>query len=56
MQKEVISNDGHIHIGIENVKNRLEQMANGSLTLQSVLGKGTRATVRLKKITAEGEM
>lgn len=56
MQKEVIGNDGHIHIGIQNVKNRLEQMAHGSLTIQSVLGKGTTITVRLAKNTAEGEV
>lgn len=56
MQKEVIGNDGHIHIGIQNVKNRLEQMAHGSLTIQSILGKGTTATVRLEKNTAKGEV
>lgn len=56
MQKEVISNDGHIHIGIQNVKDRLEQMAHGSLTIQSVLGKGTTVTVRLTRNTAEGEI
>lgn len=56
MQKEVIGNDGHIHIGIQNVKNRLEQMAHGSLAIKSVLGKGTTVTVRLTKNTAEGEV
>jgi len=33
------------HVGVENVRQRLKTMVNGSLTIQSVLGQGTVATI-----------
>ena len=39
--------DGRTHIGIENVRQRLETMCYGTLTIQSVKGEGTRAVIRI---------
>ena len=33
------------HVGIRNVKDRVEQMCGGSMLLQSELGKGTSVTL-----------
>ena len=33
------------HIGIRNVKDRVEKMCGGTMTLQSEIGKGTRVTL-----------
>ncbi len=41
--------DGRVHVGIENVKQRLETMCGGTLTIESKPGDGTRVTVRLPK-------
>ena len=41
--------DGRVHIGIENVKKRLEVMCGGSLDIQSEEGKGTQVTVIVPK-------
>ena len=41
--------DGRVHIGIENVKKRLEVMCGGSLDIQSEEGKGTQVTVIIPK-------
>ena len=35
------------HIGIENVRNRLEQLCGGSLQVESAVGKGTVVTLRI---------
>ena len=40
-------NDGRTHVGIENVRNRLKDMCGGTLTIKSVVGIGTRATVEI---------
>jgi sensor histidine kinase YesM len=41
--------DGKRHIGIENVKQRLSNMCAGSLTIESEVGVGTLATIRIPK-------
>jgi len=41
--------DGKRHVGIENVKQRLSNMCSGSLAIESVVGEGTRATIRIPK-------
>jgi sensor histidine kinase YesM len=42
-------NDGKRHVGIENVRQRLANMCNGSLTIESEIGVGTVATVKIPK-------
>lgn len=41
--------DGRTHIGIDNVKTRLESMSNGSLKINSKLGEGTKAIIKIPK-------
>ena len=41
--------DGKRHIGIENVRQRLLNMCGGSLTIESEIGVGTVATIRIPK-------
>ena len=40
-----IGNDGRLHVGIANVRTRLESMTKGTLTIESEIGKGTCATI-----------
>ena len=42
---EDIGKDGRLHVGIANVRTRLESMAKGTLTIESEIGKGTRVTI-----------
>ena len=42
-------NDGHVHVGIENVSRRLELICNGSCDIQSETGKGTVVTISIPK-------
>lgn len=42
-------NDGKRHVGIENVRQRLANMCDGSLTIESEIGVGTVATVKIPK-------
>ena len=42
-------NDGKRHVGIENVRQRLANMCRGSLTIESTVGEGTHATIRIPK-------
>jgi sensor histidine kinase YesM len=42
-------NDGKRHVGIENVKQRLSNMCAGSLTIESKVGEGTQATIKIPK-------
>ena len=42
-------NDGKRHVGIENVRQRLANMCDGSLTIESEVGVGTVATVKIPK-------
>ena len=39
--------DGHSHIGIENVRNRLKKMCNGEMEVKSAIGVGTTVTMRI---------
>lgn len=41
--------DGRTHVGIENVRQRLKTMCDGTLTIESRCGEGTCVTVRLPK-------
>ena len=41
--------DGKRHVGIENVKQRLSNMCEGSLTIESKVGVGTVATIKIPK-------
>ena len=45
----VPKNDGKRHVGIENVRQRLANMCAGSLTIESRVGEGTLATIRIPK-------
>ena len=45
----VPKNDGKIHVGIENVRQRLSNMCEGSLTIESEIGVGTSVTIRIPK-------
>lgn len=40
--------DGRVHIGIENVRNRLRDICGGTLEVTGIPGKGTCAVIRLK--------
>ena len=42
-------NDGKRHVGIENVRQRLSNMCEGSLTIESQPGEGTVATIMIPK-------
>lgn len=42
-------NDGKRHVGIENVRQRLSNMCSGQLTIESEIGVGTLATIRIPK-------
>ena len=41
--------DGRTHVGIDNVKNRIERMVHGSLFIKSEVGKGTIALIHIPK-------
>jgi sensor histidine kinase YesM len=43
-------NDGKRHMGIENVRQRLSNMCNGSLTIESKVGEGTLAIIKIPKV------
>lgn len=45
----VTKQDGRSHIGIQNVRDRLERMCGGSLVIVSTPGKGTVATITVPK-------
>jgi hypothetical protein len=42
-----IMNDGQNHIGIKNVRERIETLCGGTLTIQSAPGAGTTVTIRI---------
>ena len=42
-------NDGKRHVGIENVRQRLSNMCAGTLTIESQVGEGTLATIKIPK-------
>ena len=41
--------DGQMHVGIANVRERLRQIVDGSLEYRSALGEGTTAIIRIPK-------
>jgi signal transduction histidine kinase len=41
--------DGKRHVGIENVRQRLLNMCGGTLTIESEVGVGTSATIKIPK-------
>ena len=43
------NDDGKRHVGIENVRQRLSNMCSGTLEIESVIGEGTVATIRIPK-------
>ena len=49
-----IKNDGGRHIGIQNVKSRIEQMCGGTLIVESRAGEGTTVTLRIPAAGANG--
>ena len=46
---EKTKDDGKRHVGIENVRQRLFNMCQGTLTIESIVGEGTLATIRIPK-------
>lgn len=46
---DMIEKDGKKHFGLKNIGKRLKSMCDGSLFIESEIGKGTKATVELKK-------
>ena len=43
------------HVGIKNIRGRIETMCGGSLTIESEIGSGTKATIRIPKGGAEND-
>ena len=41
------------HVGIKNIRGRIEAMCGGALTIESEIGKGTKATIRIPKEAGE---
>ena len=48
-----VLHDESKHIGIRNIRGRLEAMCNGTLTIDSALGKGTTALIKIPKEDGE---
>jgi len=47
--KKIPTDDGRKHIGIHNVSQRLNMLCEGELKIESTVGKGTTATIRIPK-------
>ena len=43
------------HVGIKNIRGRIEAMCGGALTIESEIGKGTKATIRIPKEAIEND-
>ena len=43
------------HVGIKNIRGRIEAMCNGTLTIESKIGGGTKATIKIPKEAAEND-
>ena len=43
------------HVGIKNIRGRIEAMCGGTLTIESEIGKGTKATIRIPKEATEND-
>lgn len=48
--EEIVLHDSRTHIGIENVRRRLQYMCRGTLEIESAPGKGTVASIRIPKL------
>ena len=46
---ETYNNDGHKHVGIASVSQRLQNLCNGTLTIKSEIGVGTSAIIKIPK-------
>ena len=46
---EAIENDGQVHIGLANSRNRLSDLCGGTIEITSEIGKGTTAIIRIPK-------
>ena len=51
--KKKPANDGRSHIGVENVRVRIEKRVNGKLEIFSTKGKGTTAVITIPKLPGE---
>ena len=43
------------HVGIKNIRGRIEAMCGGELTIESEIGKGTKATIRIPREVTEND-
>ena len=43
------------HVGIKNIRGRIEAMCNGTLTIESEIGVGTKATIKIPKEETEND-
>ena len=43
------------HVGIKNIRGRIEAMCGGSLSIESKIGRGTKATIKIPKEVAEND-
>ena len=43
------------HVGIKNIRGRIEAMCGGTLIIESEIGKGTKATIRIPREAAEND-
>ena len=43
------------HVGIKNIRGRIEAMCGGSLSIESKIGSGTKATIKIPKEVAEND-
>ena len=43
------------HVGIKNIRGRIEAMCGGTLTIESEIGKGTKATIRIPREVTEND-
>ena len=50
-----VQSDGRTHVGISNVRSRLEIMCGGTLDITSEIGKGTTAIIKIPKGETENE-
>lgn len=46
---EAVENDGQVHIGLANSRNRLRDLCGGTIEIKSEIGKGTTAVIRIPK-------
>lgn len=51
--EEMKPKDDRSHIGLLNVKERIESMCGGTMTIESIIGEGTTITIRIPKTIAE---